>query len=67
MGRYRITSFGTDIIISKKLINLTTLEYANTYMPIDYFPTQEDFMEYVNLLNEHISRVPKCFREAFDD
>ncbi len=66
MDRYRITSFGADVVISKKLINLKTSEYVDMYMPIDYFATPNEFNEYVDLLiatrDKMNPQVPECWK-----
>ncbi len=64
MDRYRITSFGADVVISKKMINLVTSEYVDQYMPLDYFATPEEFSKYVDLLISERDKMntPECWK-----
>ncbi len=68
--KYRIDSFGADVVISKKIVNLLTGEYIDMYAPFDYFPTEEEFKEYLDMLNEHWetrSRIPDTYKKAFNE
>ena len=68
--KYRIDSFGSDTVISRKILNPLTGDYMDKYYAFDYFATEGEFNEYLDMLIEYREgrgSVPDSFKKAFNE